>query len=99
MIETYLGSLPSDGSTEKWVDRKIGHAENAAVSLKKGLAPQANVYMGFVQEMDYSDKNSMMFTFMSRVLSIMVRENLREDKGGVYSPCRWPYGDGARNFI
>lgn len=86
MIETYLGSLPSTGVSEKWVDRNIGHAENAAVSLKKGLAPQANVYMGFVKEMEYSDKNSMMFTFMSRVLSIMVRENLREDKGGVYSP-------------
>ena len=55
-------------------------------NLKKGLAPQANVYMGFVQEDEWSQEKAYKVSSMSKVLSIMVRENLREDKGDVYSP-------------
>ena len=42
--------------------------------------------MGFVMEEEWTREKAHAVSSMSQVLSIMVRENLREDKGGVYSP-------------
>ena len=50
--------------------------------------------MGFVQETPWTPEIGFKMTAMSKVLSIMVRENLREDKGGVYSPY---VGGGMQN--
>ncbi|WMX14923.1 MULTISPECIES: pitrilysin family protein [unclassified Aureispira] len=86
-LELYLGSLPSTNRKEKGKDVGVKYPTNTSTSnLKKGLAPQANVYMGFVQEEDWSQEKAYHVSSMAKVLSIMVRENLREDKGGVYSP-------------
>ncbi|MCH2022130.1 MAG: insulinase family protein [Saprospiraceae bacterium] len=86
-LELYLGALPSNNRVENWKDVGVTHpSSGSSISLKKGLAPQANVYIGFVLESEWSAKKSYQISAMSKVLSIMVRENLREDKGGVYSP-------------
>ncbi|BDS14542.1 M16 family metallopeptidase [Aureispira anguillae] len=86
-LELYLGSLPSTNRKEKGKDVGVKYPTAASTNnLKKGLAPQANVYMGFVQEEEWSQEKAHRVASMSKVLSIMVRENLREDKGGVYSP-------------
>lgn len=86
-LELYLGGLPSTNRKENWKDVGVKHPTKASTNnLKKGLAPQANVYIGFVQEDKWSQEKAYHVSSMSKVLSIMVRENLREDKGGVYSP-------------
>jgi len=86
-LELYLGSLPSTNRKEQGKDVGVQYPTQTNTSnLKKGLAPQANVYMGFVQEDEWSQEKAYHVSSMSKVLSIMVRENLREDKGGVYSP-------------
>ncbi len=86
-LELYLGSLPSTNRKENWKDVAVKHPSTGSTSsLKKGLAPQANVYMGFVQEDTWTQEKAYHVASMAKVLSIMVRENLREDKGGVYSP-------------
>ncbi len=95
LLELYLGSLPSTNRTENWKDVGVSlPSKGTANNLKKGLAPQANVYLGFVNETEWTAKKSFNVTAMSKVLSIMVRENLREDKGGVYSPY---VGGGMQN--
>jgi len=94
-LELYLASLPSTDRKENWKNVGIELPKEAVTqNLKKGLAPQANVYMGFVQETPWTPEIGFKMTAMSKVLSIMVRENLREDKGGVYSPY---VGGGMQN--
>jgi zinc protease len=95
LLELYLASLPNTNRKETWTDIGLELPQNGVVTnLQKGLAPQANVYMGFVQETPWTPEKSFEITAMSKVLSIMVRENLREDKGGVYSPY---VGGGLQN--
>jgi len=87
MLEKYIASLPSKNRKENWKDIGIEYpTETITSSLTKGLAPQANVYMGFVMEQKWSKEKAHQVEAMSKVLNIMVRENLREEKGGVYSP-------------
>lgn len=86
-LELYLGALPSTNRKEKGKDVGVKYpTQTSTNNLKKGLAPQANVYMGFVQEEKWSQEKAYHVSSMAKILSIMVRENLREDKGGVYSP-------------
>ena len=87
LLEQYLASLPSSNRKESWKDVGVVYNNKGTNnSLKKGLAPQANVYLGFYNEVEYNLKNMLVHEAMTKILSIMVRENLREDKGGVYSP-------------
>ncbi len=86
-LEQYLGALPSINRKEKGKDLGIEYGVKGAVkNLKKGLAPQANVYVGFMQEGTFNQAQQHRIQSMASVLNIMVRENLREEKGGVYSP-------------
>lgn len=86
-LEQYLGALPSINRKEKGKDLAIQYGVNGGIKdLKKGLAPQANVYVGFMQEGTFTQEQQHRLKSMASVLNIMVRENLREDKGGVYSP-------------
>ncbi|MCP4441913.1 MAG: insulinase family protein [Aureispira sp.] len=87
LFEKYLGSLPSTNRKENWKDIGVTPPVNGATNAqKKGVAPQANVYVGFIVQDEWTREKAHHVSSMSKVLSIMVRENLREDKGGVYSP-------------
>ena len=87
LLERYLGSLPSKNRKENWSDMDLDIAvEGAKQELKKGMAPQCNVYLGFSKKQQWTREKSHQLDAVSQVLSIMVRENLREEKGGVYSP-------------
>jgi zinc protease len=95
-LEKYIASLPSKNRKENWKDVDIKYpTKGSNTPLKKGLAPQANVYMGFVIEDEYSPEKAHRVNTMASILNIMVRENLREDKGGVYSPY---VGGGMRSL-
>lgn len=86
-IEQYLGALPSINRKEKGKDVNIEYAtEGGKANIKKGLAPQANVYISFTQPVKVDLEKTLQVEAMGKVLNIMVRENLREEKGGVYSP-------------
>lgn len=86
-LEQYLGALPSINRKEKGKDIGVKYGvDGGTKAIKKGLAPQANVYIGFMQEGDFDQKKQHQLQSMASVLNIMVRENLREEKGGVYSP-------------
>lgn len=86
-IEKYLGSLPSKKRVERWKDVGVKTPTKAITNnLKKGIAPQSNVAISFLKDETWTREKEYKLNSMERVLNIMVRENLREDKGGVYSP-------------
>jgi len=93
LVETYLASLPAKGRKEKEKDlgiRKVGGVVKQTFRL--GQEPKAQVELMFHGDEAWTrDKDRDMY-ILGQVLSIRLREVLREDKGGVY-------GVGAGGFI
>jgi len=93
LVETYLASLPAKGRKEKEQDpgvRRAGGVIKKSWSL--GSEPKARVSVSFHGDEKWSrDKDRDMF-ILSQVLSMRLREILREDMGGVY-------GVGAGGFL
>ncbi|HHG83205.1 MAG TPA: insulinase family protein, partial [Bacteroidetes bacterium] len=85
LIEQYIGGLPSSGRKEKWKDHGI-HAPKGVVekSFKLGSDPKSMVSLVFTGPMAYSEESQYNLQSMTSVLRIMLRESLREEKGGVY---------------
>jgi len=85
LVETYLGSLPGKGRKEKEKDLKIRKVGGVVKKeFKLGTEPKASVQLDFHGDEKWSrDKDRDMF-ILGQVLSIKLRETLREDMGGVY---------------
>ncbi len=85
LVETYLGSLPAKGRREKEKDlgiRRVGGVVKKTWNI--GSEPKARVSIAFMGDEPWSrDKDRDMFV-LSSVVSIRLREILREDLGGVY---------------
>ncbi|HEY4238891.1 MAG TPA: insulinase family protein [Kofleriaceae bacterium] len=85
LAETYLASLPAKGRKEKEKDTGVRpKAGTLDQTWQFGTEPKAHVTLEFHGDETWSrDKDRDMF-ILGQVLSIRLRENLREDKGGVY---------------
>ena len=85
LVETYLASLPAKGRVEKEKDQKIRRVGGVVKkSWALGQEPKARVSTTFHGDEKWSrDKERDMFV-LSRVLTIQLREKLRENLGGVY---------------
>ena len=103
LVETYLASLPAKGRHEKEKDvgiRKVGGVVKQAWNL--GQEPKAQVQLLFHGDETWSRDRDRDTFLLAQVLSIRLREVLREDKGGVYgvrvggSIARTPHQE--RNF-
>jgi zinc protease len=86
LVETYLASLPAKGRKEKEVDQHVRRTPGIVKKQWKiGQDPKAQVAMAFHADETWSrDKDRDMF-ILGQVLSIRLREILREDMGGVYN--------------
>ena len=92
MAQRYLGNLPSTNRKEEWKDLGIRVVDGKVnEKINKGKAPKTQVELFFHGDFDYNDNNSYKFRSMIDYLRIKLREELREDKGGVY-------GVGVRGF-
>ena len=93
LVETYLASLPAKGRKEKEKDvgvRRVGGVVKKGWNLNS--EPKATVSIAFHGNETWSrDKERDMFV-LSEVVSMRLREVLREDMGGVY-------GVGAGGFL
>jgi zinc protease len=93
LVETYLASLPAKGRVER--EKDVGARRVAGVVKKSwalGQEPKAQVTMLYHGDEAWTrDKERDMYV-LGRVLSIRLREILREDLGGVY-------GVGAGGFL
>jgi zinc protease len=88
LIEHYIGSIPRDVKSEEkanWKDRKIEKATGKIEkTVRKGQEPKSNVALVFHGDFEHTALNAYSFNSMVKVLRIMLRESMREDKGGVY---------------
>ncbi|WP_420455844.1 M16 family metallopeptidase [Rubrivirga sp.] len=86
LVETYLASLPSTGREEK--ARYFDIAPPPGVvekTVRAGVEPQAQVAIVFHGPYDAEDRvKRVELSAMGDVLSKALREELREDRGGVY---------------
>jgi len=87
MIEEYIGGLPSTGRKESWKDLKINPPSGiVSRNVLKGQEPKSQVRLMFTGPFQWSRPNRLDIQSMMNVVNIRLRESLREDKGGVYSP-------------
>jgi zinc protease len=85
LVETYLGSLPAHGRKEK--ERDLGVRRVAGIfkkEWKRGQEQKAQVTMIFHAEEPWTRDKSHDVAVLDQVLTIRLREVLREDLGGVY---------------
>ncbi len=90
LVETYIASLPSKKRKESWKDIGITPPQGLVEkSVKKGIEPKSSVRMAQTGNFVWSGENRFLLNSMAEVLSIKLRETLREEKGGVYGVgCR-----------
>ena len=84
-VQKYLGNLPNTGRDEKWMDVGIRAVTGGLKDrIQFGQAPKTNVHMYYHGDFNYSPDNNYVLSSAIAYLRIKLREELREDKGGVY---------------
>ncbi len=85
LVESYIGGLPSKNGGETFKDLGItppsGKIDKTVV---KGSEPKSFVATIYTGTFDYNRNNRNEITALTRLLSIRLRESLREDMSGVY---------------
>lgn len=86
LVCKYIASLPADMSVkEYWRDNYIEKPKGKITSnTEMGNTPKTFVNINKHGDMIYTDEEALKFNAMVKVLNILLRESLREDKGGVY---------------
>jgi zinc protease len=86
LVLSYLGNLPSKGRKENWRDVGV-HFPKGAIekSVTMGIEPKSVVRMVFTGAFEWNEANRKSMNATVGVLNIMLREILREEKGGTYS--------------
>ncbi len=98
MVAKYLGNLPTTGRKETWKDvgaeTPKGKIEK---TIKKGETAASFAFYAFDGEFDWDNAEERFdFKVMTEVMKIKLREQLREEQGGVYGVqvqpqlSRWP---------
>lgn len=85
LVEKWIASLPTIGRTETW--RNLGIRPPAGiekVKVEKGIEPRSSVRIVFNGDAVWSLDNAHQISSLADVLRIRLREELREDRGGVY---------------
>jgi zinc protease len=85
MAARYLGTLPGNGETEPMNDvgayPVTGEKE---LLVRKGSEEQSTVMLTYHGDMEWNVTNMFEMNTVTKVLSIMLRESMREEQGGVY---------------
>ncbi len=86
MVEKYIGSLPTAGRKESWIDRNIDQPEGTVtkqISMPLTV-PKSTVFISFANEMKYNPENYLGLEVINGILDIIYVETVREDEGGTY---------------
>ncbi|WP_163710041.1 insulinase family protein [Mangrovibacterium lignilyticum] len=86
LVEQYIGSIHSNGKTEKWVDNgnyyPTGkHEYRIEVPMQD---PKATIVLKFRNEFDYSREAVIYQQIIGSILNLRYTENIREKEGGTY---------------
>ncbi len=85
LITKYLGSIPNTGKPEKWLDVSPDFPKGITqATIHKGTEPQSSVAILMDEKYEWNTKNDLEMVMLMKVLGIRLRENMREDQGGVY---------------
>jgi zinc protease len=85
LITKYLGSLPNTGRPSMWKDVSPKFpAGITEVTVHKGTEPQSSVAIMMESKFEWNAKNDIEMAMLMKILGIRLRENMREDQGGVY---------------
>jgi len=97
LLEKYIGGLPSTGRKETWRDVNPEFPEGKIiVDVPKNSEPQSMVAMVWNGDFKWKEKNRQGFTILMNILSIKLRESMREEQSGVYgisfngTPVKYP---------
>lgn len=91
LVETYLGGLPSISRKETWKDLNIRTPKGVVDQIVyKGVEPKSYIYFSFNGAYEYNFKNNLSMKAMCDMLTIALRENIREDQSGTYGISVWP---------
>lgn len=84
-VRNYIASLPATNSKEKWKDIGLTMKKGKFhKEVKKGIEQQSSVYLILSGDFDYNPENRFEVNSMIEVLRIKLREEIREEQGGVY---------------
>lgn len=87
LVERYLASLPATNRGEKWRDLGVTFPTAPVEKrVRKGVEPKGQVQMIWTGSFPYSREERFLAGAMTEVLQNRIRESLREEKGGAYSP-------------
>ncbi len=85
LITKYIASLPSTNRKETWKDVGIRYPKGVInKQIIKGREQKSTVRISFTGMTSYSDLEATQLDQLAKILSIRLREVLREDQGGVY---------------
>jgi len=85
LVEAYLASLPSTSHHSTWHDVGIHPPKGELVkNVYGGTEPKSIVTMVYTGHKTFSRKNRFRLSAMAQAFQIKLREDIREDKSGVY---------------
>ena len=85
LAQTYLGTLPATDREETWQDVNRQTPEGKVIkTVYKGEEPQSTVNITFNGSYEASRKASHQMESLEKLLDIILFEELREERGGVY---------------
>lgn len=85
MCQKYLGNLPVKEGRERFKNVQPELPKGVAKGVaRKGVDPQSRVSLTFHGPFAYNRENRFRIRMMASVLGIKLREEIREDRGGVY---------------
>lgn len=104
LIESYIGGISNEMKREVFTPNSIKAPKGQLTkTIYKGNNPRSTVQLMWVGEFDYNRKSRFEMRALANLLNITLRENLREDKGGVYGvgigPQSEHYPKGSYKFI
>lgn len=85
LATTYLGTLPSAAREETWTNVRTPMPDNVVTTeVRKGIGEQSQTILVFHGPFDYVREERHHLSSLSDVLSIRLREDLREERSAVY---------------
>lgn len=92
LAQTYLGTLPADGREESWRDVAPGLPQGVIEKdVYAGEGERSVVQMVFSGPFTPTVESKLQLDAMAGVLDILLREELREKRGGVYSSSAYAF--------
>jgi zinc protease len=84
-VEQYVASLPSINRKETWKDVGIRFPKGTTErEVDRGIEPKSTVKLMYAGPFEWSTQNRFDLQMLVEVMRIKLREQMREEKGGVY---------------